>query len=184
MGSRSCPETPPPPKPIFFLPSSLVHYNLYRPLILSVSTSAEYRCYFKNRNVYDDGDPPLPAQRLMGGPEDSSADPNFFSPSCSYSPLNKSRVCVGRIQKEDSFACCDPSPEQPNARSGLGTNAPFDRSPILTSWTRQSPSWLLSLMMTRTMVLPFQCDDDQFPLIIHSWTPSQLTPKTTAKEGR
>jgi len=76
---------------------------------------------------------------------------------------------------------------RPNNRMpGLGS-APirsFDRSPIFTSWTKQSPSWPLSLMTTRTMVLPFQCDDDQFPLIVHSCTPFQLTPKTTAKEGR
>ena len=50
---------------------------------------------------------------------------------------------------------------RPNSQTpGLGSAAihPFDRSPILTSWTRQSPSWPLSLMTTRTMVLPFQCD--------------------------
>lgn len=55
--------------------------------------------------------------------------------------------------------------------------------PILASWTRQSPDWLLSSTMTRTTVLPLQCDDDHFPLLILACTQSRLTPKTTAKEG-
>lgn len=62
----------------------------------------------------------------------------------------------------------------------------FDRSPhrphLLTSWTKQSLGSPLSLTRTRTTVLPFQCDDDQFPLPIHPCTPFQLTPKPQPKK--
>ena len=49
-----------------------------------------------------------------------------FSPSLvlSYSPSNKSRFCwnLEGSRRKFRFARCDPSPEQPAARSGLGTN--------------------------------------------------------------
>jgi len=57
---------------------------------------------------------------------------------------------------------------------GLGSalRLASDRSPICASWTKQSPGWLLSsTTTTKTTVLPFQCDDDQFPLLIRSYTP-------------
>jgi hypothetical protein len=57
---------------------------------------------------------------------------------------------------------------------GLASTRSFDRSPILTSWMRQSLDWPLSSTTTTTKtrtVLPFQCDDDRFPFLIRPRTP-------------
>jgi len=83
--------------------------------------------------------------------------------SCSCSPLNESRFCVGGMEGAFVLAVVAYTHAQIPGLDSVPIHS-FDRSPILTSWTRQSPSWPLSLMTTRTTVLPFQCDDDQFPL--------------------